>query len=160
MTKSLRRKVVAYIVHKGKLLVFRHRDFPAAGIQVPGGTIKTGETPETAILRDAREETGLEGLQVIRMVGEQVRLMTSENMSQVHHRYYFLLKCSETPPETWVHAETDPSNGAPGPIWLEFSWVRLPNHIPELSGGQDYCLNKMIDYLISIGECCDKNLAG
>jgi 8-oxo-dGTP diphosphatase len=157
MTKSLRRKALAYIVHQGKLLVFRHRDFPEAGIQVPGGTIEASETPEAAILREAVEETGLDGLKIVRMIGEQVRLMTSENMSYVHHRYYFLLKCAETPPENWVHAEHSASDGTPEPIWFEFFWAKLPNQIPELSGGQDYCLNKMIDYLISTGECCDRN---
>lgn len=153
MTKSLKRKVLAYIVHQGRLLVFRHRDFPEAGIQVPGSALEAGEQPERAILREAREETGLEHLHLIRMVGEQVRLMTSENMNFIHHRYFFLLKCAETPPETWIHAENDPSDVSPEPIWLEFFWAKLPNGIPPLSGGQDYCLNKAIDYLISIGEC-------
>jgi 8-oxo-dGTP pyrophosphatase MutT (NUDIX family) len=108
-----------------------------------------------AALREAREETGLEHLHILRMVGEQVRLMTSENMNFIHHRYFFLLKCDETPPETWIHTEKKPSDGSPGPIWLEFFWARLPNGVPPLSGGQDYCLNKAIDYLISVGECCD-----
>jgi ADP-ribose pyrophosphatase YjhB (NUDIX family) len=156
VTKSLTRKVLAYIVHRGKLLVFRHRDLPEAGIQVPGGTIHSGEQPEVAALRQAQAGTGLEKLQVIRMVGEQVRLMTSENMSHIHHRYFFLLKCVETPPATWTHAKETLSGGNSAPTWLEFSWARLPNGVPELSGGQDYCLYKMIDYLISIGECCDK----
>ena len=157
MTKTLKRKVLAYIVHQGRLLVFRHRDFPEAGIQVPGGTLREGDLPEAAALREAREETGLEQLQIIRMVGEQVRLMTSENMSQIHHRYFFLLKCAGTPPETWTHTETDPSEGRPGSIYFEFFWAPLPNGVPELSGGQDYCLNKAIDYLIATGECCGRN---
>lgn len=150
--KSLKRKAYAYIVHQGRLLVFRHRDFPEAGIQVPGGTLEDGERPEAAVLREAQEETGLAGLQVVRLVGEQIRPVTSERMNLIHHRYFFLLKCTETPPETWTHAENDPSDGSPEPIWLEFFWARLPNGVPELSGRQDFCLNKMIDYLMMIGE--------
>ncbi len=156
MTKSLTRKVLAYVVHQGRLLVFRHRDFPEAGIQVPGGRLLRDEMPETAILREARKETGLENLHILRLVGEQVRLMTSENMSHIHHRYFFLLECAETPPETWFHAENDPPDGSPALAWLEFFWARLPNNIPPLSGGQDYCLNRAIDHLISTGACCKR----
>jgi len=157
VNKQLTRKVLAYIVHQGRLLVFRHRDFPEAGIQVPGSALRSGELPETAALREARAATGLEQFQIIRLVGEQVRLMTSENMSQIHHRYYFLLKCSELPPDSWLHAKNDPSDGSLTPPWLEFFWAKLPNGVPALSGGQDYCLNKAIDHLIATGECCDRN---
>ncbi len=157
MTKKLTRKVLAYIVHQGRLLIFRHRDVPEAGIQVPGGTLREGELPETAALREARAATGLEQFQIIRLVGEQVRLMTSENMSQIHHRYFFLLKCDEAPPESWLRAEQPSSAGTPAALWLEFSWAKLPNSVPELSGGQDYCLNKAIDYLIVTGQCCDRH---
>ncbi len=37
------KKVFAYITRGDKLLVFRHADFPEAGIQVPAGTAKEGE---------------------------------------------------------------------------------------------------------------------
>ncbi len=152
--KSLKRKALAYIVHDGRLLVFRHRDFPEAGIQVPGGTLAENEPPEAAALREATEETGLQGLRVIRLVGEQVRQVTSAELNQIHHRYFFLLNCTETPPETWTHAESDPSEGGPAPIYFEFFWARLPNGVPPLSGQQDYCLNKLINQLIARGECC------
>lgn len=39
-----------------ELLVFRH---PTAGIQLPGGTMEDGETPQMTVLREVREETGL-----------------------------------------------------------------------------------------------------
>jgi ADP-ribose pyrophosphatase YjhB (NUDIX family) len=151
--RTLKRKVLAYIVHQGKLLVYRQRGFPEAGFHIPGGTIDEGETPEAAVLRKAHEETGLDELKVVRLLGEQVRMMTSRSRDQIHHRYYFLLKCTGTPPESWGCAEHKPSAKSTDPIWLEFSWARLPNNIPELSGGQDYCLSKMIDYLITTGEC-------
>ena len=46
---SVKQKVVRYIVHKERLLVFAHRDAPwdESGLQVPAGTIKPGESPET-----------------------------------------------------------------------------------------------------------------
>ena len=38
------------------LLLFEH---PYAGIQIPAGTVKDGESPEQAVLREVAEETGL-----------------------------------------------------------------------------------------------------
>ena len=58
-----RNKVYAYITRGDHLLVFRHVDFPEAGIQIPGGTLEDGEEPDEAVLREAFEETGLEELQ-------------------------------------------------------------------------------------------------
>ena len=53
-------KVIAYITNGRRLLVFRDTDFPEAGIQVPAGTVDAGEAPQTAVMREAQEETGLE----------------------------------------------------------------------------------------------------
>ena len=73
---TLKRKVVTYITSGNALLVFRHPDFPEAGIQVPAGTIEEGEAPEAAALREAFEETGLTGLTLVAPLGEHVRDVT------------------------------------------------------------------------------------
>ena len=65
----IRRKAFAYITQGHRLLVFTHPDAPEAGTQVPAGTIEHGETPEDAALREAREETGLSLLTVVRFLG-------------------------------------------------------------------------------------------
>ncbi|GAA4704318.1 NUDIX domain-containing protein [Streptomyces youssoufiensis] len=59
--KVTKDKVLCYAVRDGKLLVFRHTDYSyeEVGIQVPAGSIRPGETPEAAALREAGEETGL-----------------------------------------------------------------------------------------------------
>src|SRR5262245_42053468 len=53
-------KLTAFITREAggerQLLVFRH---PRTGIQLPAGTIGQDETPETALLREVREKTGL-----------------------------------------------------------------------------------------------------
>jgi len=58
-------KVVAFITRLGpaglELCVFEH---PTAGIQLPAGTLEEGEEPLPGALREAHEETGLEGLEV------------------------------------------------------------------------------------------------
>jgi len=53
-------KVIAFITRDvgvgHELLVFQH---PTAGIQLPAGTVEPQETPESAVLREVAEETGL-----------------------------------------------------------------------------------------------------
>lgn len=153
----LKRKVLAYIVCQGKLLVFRHRDFPETGIQVPGGDLKENESPEAAIQRETRKEAGLENLSVIQLLGEQVRLMSDLGLNEIQHRYYFHMNCQPGLPETWTFIEDHPSESSPAPIYLEFFWAKLPNNVPPLAGGQDYYLNHLIDRLIEAGECCQRD---
>ena len=62
-------KVYAYIVQEERLLVFRHVDYREVGVQVPGGTLEAGETPEAGVLREAGEETGLRGLVLEKCLG-------------------------------------------------------------------------------------------
>jgi 8-oxo-dGTP pyrophosphatase MutT (NUDIX family) len=69
--KALVRKVVIYCVRDGRLLVFRHVDYPweQVGIQVPAGTIKDGESVEAAALRELQEETGFAGFAIDGVLG-------------------------------------------------------------------------------------------
>ena len=57
------RKVVAYITRerdgKEQLLVFTHRDYPEAGLQVPAGTVQPNEAAEDALHRELSEELGV-----------------------------------------------------------------------------------------------------
>ena len=65
-------KVTAFITrHRGDrtdLLLFRH---PHAGIQIPAGTVEPSERPEDAALREAREETGILDLVLVRHVSSR-----------------------------------------------------------------------------------------
>jgi NADH pyrophosphatase NudC (nudix superfamily) len=61
--QPMKNKVLAYITrHQNglkQLLVFEHRDFPEAGVQVPPGTVEPGEPVESALFREVYEESGL-----------------------------------------------------------------------------------------------------
>lgn len=140
---ALKRKVVAYITWDNALLVFRHPDYPEAGIQVPAGTIEPGETPENAVLREAFEETGIPGLALATLLGEQVYNMTPFGKDEAHHRYFFHLRCAGLQPQTWRHQEEAPSDGS-GPIAFEFFWAPLPNGVPPLIAGHDAYLPALL----------------
>ena len=65
-------KIFAYITRAEQLLVFKDVDFPEAGIQIPGGTIESGELPEDAVLREAVEEIGLGRLHLVFVWGNGI----------------------------------------------------------------------------------------
>ena len=52
------------------LLVFRH---PTAGVQLPAGTVEAGESMETAVLREAAEESGLTDITLIKHLYTQTQ---------------------------------------------------------------------------------------
>lgn len=123
-------KVFAYITHGHRLLVFRHADFPQAGIQVPAGTVQPDEHPDEAILREVYEETGLSDFTEVYFLGEHIRDMRDFNHDAIHHRYFYHLAYAGNPPATWRQDET--SGGTSEPIVFEFFWADLPDEVPEL----------------------------
>lgn len=129
---AMRRKVLAYITHANRLLVFRHVDFPEAGIQVPGGTVEPGEDWEAAALREATEETGLSDLRLIGLLGERKFDLAPYGRDEVNLRRFYHLRCEGQPPEVWRHAELAPSEGPPDPIMFECFWAPLPDGVPAL----------------------------
>ncbi len=140
---GFKRKVYAYITHRGRLLVFRHVHEPEAGLQVPGGTVEDGESFEAAVCREAFEETGLPGLELVRCLGEDVRDWSDVGILVVHTRKFFHLRCTQTSPETWRHTEMDASDGS-GEHLFEFFWANLPDGVPELLTGHDIFINELL----------------
>jgi 8-oxo-dGTP pyrophosphatase MutT (NUDIX family) len=142
-----KRKVLAYITHGSRLLVFRHPHHPDAGIQVPAGTVRDGERPHDAVIREAWEETGLAELILVSFLGEDSRDMAELGLDETHDRYFYHLRCGSNPPETWQHYESDPSDGTPHSILFEFFWADLPDGVPELRGYQGAVLPVLLQHL-------------
>ena len=139
----MKRKVFAYITHAGRLLVFRHTQFPEAGIQVPAGTVADGEQPEAAVLREAFEETGLTGLELDVLLGETVGIASDAGLDEAHHRTYYHLRCTGDPPQVWRHWECDASDGSP-PIEFELFWAPLPDGLPQLLPAHAAMLSELL----------------
>lgn len=61
--------VDAIILYEGKLVLIRRGSEPFKGrLALPGGFVEKDETVEQAVLREAREETGLD-VEIVRLVG-------------------------------------------------------------------------------------------
>jgi ADP-ribose pyrophosphatase YjhB (NUDIX family) len=142
---TLKYKVLAYITHGDRLLVFSHPYAPEAGIQVPGGTKREGESPEEAIMREAREETGLKNLQLQAFLGEFDQQVPE--LAEIWRRRVYHLTCEAEPPTRWRHQEMHPSDGSPGPITFEFFWVKLPDEVPALAPGHEAMVPKLLELL-------------
>lgn len=136
-------KVLCYIVRDGKLLVFRHTEYTyeEVGIQVPAGSIRDGETPEDAALREAYEETGLKGFRIVRKLGEAIYDITPYRF-EIQKRHFYHLELDSSTPERWLSQEDH--DGQQAPTRFECFWLPLEAaHI--LQSGQGALLGKLFE---------------
>ena len=141
--RVIKEKVVCYVVRDERLLVFRHRDYSdeEVGIQVPAGSIHSDETPEEAALREAREETGLDGFAIVRKLGVTEYDITPYRY-EIQRRHVFQLKLQRSAPERWVSEETH--DGEQRPTRFECFWISLrAAHV--LQSGQGALLGRLYD---------------
>ena len=92
---NTRHRAYAYVTHEDRLLLFTHPESPEAGIQVPAGTVDPGEEPQDAVMREARQETGIEDLEYVAMLGHDTRDMSDFGMQE--SSYSRLVKAIESP---------------------------------------------------------------
>jgi ADP-ribose pyrophosphatase YjhB (NUDIX family) len=107
-----------------ELLVFEH---PTAGIQLPKGGLRRGETPEAGVLRELREETGLAAVEVPRRVGVWERHAGAgpdgSGALERHVWHVFLVQAPTGAPDRWTHE----AYGSVAEAGLRFrcSWVPM-----------------------------------
>lgn len=75
-----RNRSVAIVVRDGKILMEKVFYFNRYFYTVPGGGIEEGETPEDAVVRELKEETGLSGI-IIRPLAVQYKMDGSAEYS-------------------------------------------------------------------------------
>lgn len=99
------RKAYGYVTRikneKVQVLVLQHPN-PEAGIQIPKGTVELGEDPATAVIREIKEETGLNGLSLKGLLAED---SWNYDDGALHHRFFYQINVSEERDE-WVHYPT------------------------------------------------------
>lgn len=132
-----KRKAFACITSGRRLLLLAHPDHLEAGLQIPAGTMRPDESEVAAALREAEEETGLAGLEVVGVFGKRTFDMRPFGRDEVHDRTFVHLDCHETTPDEWEHWERDPE-GLPGSrIRFRLFWAALDGPLPELIAGHD-----------------------
>ncbi|HJV29989.1 MAG TPA: NUDIX domain-containing protein [Gaiellaceae bacterium] len=128
-------RVLAYVTRerdgRKQLLVFEHRDHPAAGTQVPAGRLEPGEELEAALLRELEEESGLASARVVRKFGSFAPGKLPHGRAYTNHAFEV-----EAPdaPEAWEHVVA--GNGDDAGLVFLYRWVPLAP-APELWGGSD-----------------------
>lgn len=117
-------KAFAYITQRARVLVFEHALFPEAGVQVPAGTVMIGEAPALAVLREAREETGLSKFVETAYLGTVDFDARAIGKDELHRRHFFHLPLLGDVPERWRHYERAAADGS-GPIAFDLYWLSL-----------------------------------
>lgn len=129
----MKQKVLVYVVRAGaaepEVLVFAHRDYPEAGLQVPAGTVEPGEAPAAAAYREVAEESGLTGAQVrlVHPLAEEVEAEWAQN------RHAFLFAPAAGLPDRWTH--TVAGAGEDQGLMFDFYWLPV-SAAARLAGGQ------------------------
>jgi 8-oxo-dGTP pyrophosphatase MutT (NUDIX family) len=95
-----------------EVLVMLHRDQPEAGIQVPGGGARPGETPGETAMREAVEETGVRGLVFGEVLGS--KLMAVDWVDFDHQVNTYSWMATEDPRDAWEHTVVDTGDGDDG----------------------------------------------
>ena len=115
------------------MLVFEHRDYPEAGLQVPAGTVRNGETPRKAVHREAFEETGLSDFKSVRFLG-RYKFSMAPYRDEIQDRYVYHLELSRPALSEWLHYETHDGKGPPTAFSLY--WLKLGDPGVNLVLGQ------------------------
>ena len=114
-------KACAYVTRgERELLVFEGPEHD--GLQVPKGTIESGETPREAVFREVAEESGLGALGGARHLTTDV-WTRRRSPPRKYVRHFFHANVHE-PRDRWTHTVT--GTGDERGHEYEYSWVGLP----------------------------------
>jgi SAM-dependent methyltransferase/8-oxo-dGTP pyrophosphatase MutT (NUDIX family) len=126
-------RVYAYVVCDDRVAVFEHPD-DDAGVQVPGGGVEAGETLAEAVVREVREESGLD-CEVVAHLGRRRRHAWYPDVGAVDVvRHYFQLRPLGPVAEKWTWVERHSSDGS-GPLEFAFRWLPVAEAAQVLDFG-------------------------
>ncbi|AFL54211.1 8-oxo-dGTP pyrophosphatase MutT (NUDIX family) [Sinorhizobium fredii] len=132
-------KVLIYATWRDSLLVFDQPDFPEVDLQVPGGTMEPGESPEAAARREFFEETGLAPREPFAQLATLDYRFVKSGSEIWHRRLYFHTALVGEQRQSWLHDEMTPDSGGP-PIRFRFFWVSQSDASSRLGYGMNEAL--------------------
>jgi 8-oxo-dGTP diphosphatase len=104
-----RSRAGAVVIRDGRILLIEYRHGPHPVYEIPGGGIERGETPEEAVLRELKEETGLTGT-----VGREIARV-DRNIRGSHPGRYFLVDADGEPgPRPTLDLDVEDAD----PVWV------------------------------------------
>jgi len=143
-------KACACVVQRGRVLVFCH-PHTNAGVQLPKGTIESGESPALAVVRELAEESGLRLAATPKLIAE-MKFTGSKNKvfperPPTQQRWFiFRFDAVEPLPERWSHMAT----GSPEEDGLIFDyfWHPLNESFAKTQPHSDARFATVIDALL------------
>lgn len=113
-------------------MVFKHKNIPEAGIQIPKGTVKEDEDTFSAVIREVQEETGIQRFEVEKLITEDY---WENDDGAMHKRYFYKIVCNEMADE-WEYNPT--GGGEEEGITFQFFWVSSDEEVELIKGHADY----------------------
>ncbi len=146
----MKHKVIAYSscqqAGRRQLLLFTHRDYPEAGVQVPAGTVEPGEPIEAALFREVREESGLTELRLVDKLAERYLPEFDENWHVFH------LTAADGLPDSWDWLTNDYSDEDARErderLVFSFYWADLDSRIELEKPEQGWWLDQVTNGLL------------
>lgn len=116
-------KVFVYVIRVGEdkvdLLVFDSLEEP--GYEVPKGGVEPGESLEEAVLREVYEESGLQGVKVIKELGK-----TYWGEEEQH---FFLAEVPSDVADAFEHQVT--GEGIDTGFWYRYRWLEIGRELED-----------------------------
>ncbi|WP_054706544.1 NUDIX domain-containing protein [Bacillus sp. JCM 19041] len=119
-----------------QLLVFQH-SVKEAGIQIPKGTVETGESAYEAVIREMEEETGLTEFLSVKKVAEDC---WKADDGSIHERFFYEMQIDKTE-EEWTVSPT--GGGEEEGITFSYFWIFSADEVELARGHGDY-INRVL----------------